>query len=206
VYAGHAAIALALKARAPQLPIATLVLACYGPDWAELVFGLFQSRAEMRELTHTIPVVVVGAALAALLFAVVFDRASAWYVGAAWLSHWPADFVTAQKPLMHPQQLAGFDLYQLPAADFVVEAGLVALCCLVYARAFVRTRRQGWWLAAAAAGLIGLQALVDFGIAYTQGRNGPSLALRQRQPHLTVGTVDRVRMPLALLRRTPTVS
>ena len=40
MYAGHAAVALALKTREPRLPMLPLALACYGPDWLEIVLGI----------------------------------------------------------------------------------------------------------------------------------------------------------------------
>ena len=39
MYVGHAAIALALKAREPRIPVAVLVLASFGPDWTEIALG-----------------------------------------------------------------------------------------------------------------------------------------------------------------------
>jgi hypothetical protein len=169
VYAGHAAIALALKAREPRAPIVPLVLACYGPDWAELVLGLFGGRGAMRDLTHTVPAVLIGAIVAAAVYTLAFRKPGALYVGVGWLSHWPADFLTAHKPLLTPRDTVGLDLYHLPAADFLLEGALVMICCVLYGRVFAREPRQRRWLAAMAAGLVGLQALLDFGLANSAG-------------------------------------
>lgn len=165
MYAGHAAIALAIRARRPDVPIAPLVVASYGPDWAELVLGLFEGRALMREVTHTIPVVLACALVAAGAYAALGGRTGAGAVLLAWLLHWPADFMTAHKPLLGTADLVGLDLYHLPAADFALESFLVVACCVLYARAFARTPAHRRWVAAMAAVLIGLQGGLDFGLA-----------------------------------------
>jgi hypothetical protein len=177
VYAGHAAVALILKSREPRVPIVPLVLASYGPDWLELVLGLFHSRGAMRALTHAIPVVVVGALIAALLYSLVIRRPGAPYIFLAWLLHWPADFLTAQKPLLHRHDLVGLDLYNLPWADFVLESALVVVGCVLYARAFAPERAQRRWVAATGALLIALQGALDFGIAHQGPVWNPSLRL-----------------------------
>jgi hypothetical protein len=193
VYAGHAAVALALKSREPRVPMVPLVLACYGPDWAELVLGLFRSKTAMRALTHAIPVVVVCAVIAAVLYATLVRRPGARYILVAWLLHWPADFLTSQKPLFHRGDLVGLDLYHLPPADFILEAGLVMVACVLYSRVFAPTARQRWWVAGAGAALIALQGGLDFGIARQEGLEWePLLQVGQWRPHLTNSPLDRL--------------
>jgi hypothetical protein len=48
VYVGHAAVALALKAREPRLPLIPLTLACFGPDWVEVAL-MFPAPREGME-------------------------------------------------------------------------------------------------------------------------------------------------------------
>lgn len=211
MYVGHVAIAIALKAREPRLPVVPLVIASFGPDWAELVLGVFRTRAEMEALTHWIPGVIAGALIAALLYALVLRRPGAPYIALAWLLHWPADFFTAHKPLLDPNHVVGLDLYHLPAVDFVLEASLVGVACMLYARAFARQPSQRRWVLTMAVALIGLQGILDFGLARTDGSPwNPSLAWRPRRPHLTRPVSIRpaavVRMPLALSAGTFTAS
>jgi hypothetical protein len=207
VYAGHAAVALALKTREPRVPIVPLVLACYGPDWLEVVLGLFRSRAAMRMLTHALPVVALCSLVAALLYAVVVRRPGARYILLAWLLHWPADFFTSVKPLFRRHDLVGLDLYHLPLADFVLEAGLVVLGCLLYARAFASTAAQRRWVAAAGAALIALQGGLDFGIAHQAGVEwDPSPWLAGGGLSLPNRSSDVFCMPLALAHCTSTAS
>lgn len=186
MYAGHAAIALAIKARKPSVPVAPLVIASYGPDWAELFFGLFEGRAQMREVTHTIPAVLACALVAAGAYALLTSRPGAGALLLAWLSHWPADFVTAHKPLLGTNNFVGLDLYHLPAVDFAAESFLVVLCCVMYARAFARTPVHRRWVGAMAAMLIGVQGVLDFGLARaTETDWHPVLAGRQWRSHPT---------------------
>ncbi len=212
MYVGHAAIALALKAREPRIPIAVLVIAAFGPDWTEIALGLAfgGGHAAMWAYAHCIPGVVAGAALAGGTYALLFRRPGVGYVGLAWLLHWPADFLTARKPLFDLQHLVGLDLYHRPAVDFVLEGGLVLVCCLLYARAFAPQPRQRRWVAVMAALLLGLQGVMDYGLRNANTPWNPSLARRRWQPHLpspfAAGDRPRVRMPLALSLRTLTAS
>jgi hypothetical protein len=212
VYVGHAAIALALKAREPRIPIAVLVLASFGPDWTEIALGFAfgSGYPAMWAYAHFIPGVLAGAALAAGTYALLFRRPGARYVALAWLLHWPADFLTGRKPLFDLQHRVGLDLYNRPVVDFALEGGLVVLCCLIYARTFALERRQRWWVAAMAAGLLALQGMLDYGLRSAHRSWNPSLAQQVWQPHLTfvlwAGTPSRVRMPLALSSSTLTAS
>jgi hypothetical protein len=210
VYAGHAAVALALKTRDPRVPMAPLVLACYGPDWLELFLGLFRGRGEMSLYTHYLPGLLTGALAAAALYTVLFRRRGGWIILAGWLLHWPADFFTAHKGLLSPTDRVGLDLYNLPAADFVVEAVLVLACCALYARTFAHSRAQRRWIAAMAAALLALQALLDYGSAQGQPEWHPSLTeiqwRTQRTFVLSVEVSLPLRMPLAHSLPTPSAS
>lgn len=204
MYAGHAAIALVIKARKPSVPVAPLVLASYGPDWAELFLGLFEGRAQMREVTHTIPAVVACALVAAGAYAVFTRRPGAGAVLLAWVSHWPADFITAHKPLLGTNNAVGLDLYHLPAADFALESFLVIVSCVMYARAFARTPVHRRWVGGMAALLVGVQGAVDFGLARATQKpiRTPVLAGRRWRSHPTSYTGSQpaasARMRLAL--------
>jgi len=210
VYAGHAAVALALKTRAPRVPIAVLVAACFGPDWVELFLGLLKGRGTGEVYSHFIPAVLLGAVLAALLFELVFRRRGSRWIAIGWLLHWPADFLTAHKPLIDPRgHRIGLDLYNLPLVDFTIEAALVVGCAWLYARTYAPSRRQRAWVAAAAVALAGIQGVLDYGLAHQPWREwNPSLAQGWWQPHLTVAAagnaVPSLRMALALSPSKPT--
>jgi hypothetical protein len=198
VYAGHAAVALAVKTRAPRVPMWVLVAAAFGPDWDELFLGLLKGRATGEVYSHFIPAVLLGACVAALCYEIAFRRRGGRWVAVAWLLHWPADFLTAHKPLIDPGgRVIGLDLYDLPIADFAIEATLVVVCAWLYARCYAPEHRQRRWIAAAAVALVLIQSVLDYGIWHQPWREwNPSLAQSWRQPHLTV--VASVEVPSTL--------
>jgi hypothetical protein len=210
VYAGHAAVALALKTRDPRVPLAPLALACYGPDWLEIVLGFWRGRSEMALYTHYIPGLFAGALGAAAVYVIVFRRPGGWLILAGWLLHWPADFFTAHKGLLSPTDRVGVDLYNLPPADFLVEAALVLACCALYARTFAHSPAQRRWVAAMALGLLALQAMLDVSLAQLDVPWNPSLTQREWRSHLgfvpSSGRKSSLRMPLALSPFTLTAS
>ena len=210
MYAGHAAVALALKTREPRVPMLPLVLACYGPDWLEIVLGFWRGREAMSLYTHYLPGLLTGALAAAALYVIVFRRPGGWMILSGWLLHWPADFFTAHKGLLSPTDRVGLDLYNLPAADFILEGTLVVLCCALYARTFAHSRAQRRWVIAMATGLLALQALLDYGSSRAHPVWNPSLAQHEWRPHLTTslsaGAASPLRMPLALSHATLTAS
>jgi hypothetical protein len=202
VYAGHAAIALAVKTRAPRVPMWVLVAAAFGPDWVELFLGLLMGRATGQVWSHFIPGVLLGASVAALCYEIVFRRRGGRWVAIAWLSHWPADFLTAHKPPIDPGHVVGLDLYSLPLVDYSIETTLVVACGWLYARTYAPERWQRRWVAAAAVALVLIQSVLDYGLWHQPWRQwNPSLAQARWQPHLTVAAsgnaVEPLRMALA---------
>jgi len=184
VYAGHAAVALALRGREPRLPIVPLVLACYGPDWVEIALMLPHARPEMAVYTHTIPSVVIGAALASALWTLT-RKPGAWLLGVGWLLHWPADLFTGRKPLFSPTPLIGLDLYKLPLADFLLESVVIAIGCAIYARGFPTRAVLRRVIVILGGALIALQAAVDVALSVMRNTEwAPSLASATRQSHL----------------------
>jgi hypothetical protein len=184
VYAGHAAIALALKTRDPRVPIVPLTLACFGPDWLEVVLMFPIKRAGMAVYTHSIPAVVIGATLAALVYAA-FRRPGAQMIFLGWLLHWPADLFTGLKPLFFPTPLIGLDLYKLPVMDFALESVVIIIGCAIYARRFAERGAVRRVVVAMGAALILLQGAVDGSLAIMRNSEwAPSLALARWQPQL----------------------
>jgi hypothetical protein len=210
VYVGHVAVALALKTRDPRVPTIPLILACYGPDWLEILLGFGRVRSEMALYTHYLPGLMTGALTAAALYVVVFRRPGGWIILAGWLLHWPADFFTAHKGLISPTDRVGLDLYHLPAADFALEAAVTVACCFLYARTFAHSRTQRRWVVAMAAGLLTLQALLDYGLSQVDEVWDPRLTDREwraRPPVVLFADASpSLRMPLAFSPGTFTAS
>jgi hypothetical protein len=187
-----------------------LVAAAFGPDWVELFLGLLKGRATGEVYSHFIPGVLLGACAAALLYEILFRRRGGRWVAIAWLLHWPADFLTAHKPLIDPGgRLVGLDLYDLPIVDFALEAALVVGCAWLYRRRYAPEYWQRRWIALAAVALVLIQSVLDYGIRHQPWHQwNPSLAEARWQPHLTVAAAEDaaslLRMRLAFSTSTQT--
>jgi hypothetical protein len=210
VYVGHVAVALALKTRDPRVPTVPLILACYGPDWLEIVLGFWRGRNEMALYTHYLPGLLTGALAAAALYVILIRRPGGWIILAGWLLHWPADFFTAHKGLISPTDRIGLDLYNLPPADFVLETVVTLACVLLYARTFAHSRKQRRWVVVMAAGLLILQAMLDYGLSAANEVWDPRLTSREwraRPPVVLFADASpSLRMPLAFSPGTFTAS
>jgi len=183
VYAGHAAIALALTRREPRMPIVPLVLAAFGPDWLELLLMLPVKHEKMAVFTHSLPAVLIAGGVAAGLFAAT-RKPGARILFLAWLLHWPADLLTGHKPVLFAAPLIGLDLYNLPAVDFALESILVAVGCAIYARQFASRAELRRVVVILGAALIALQAAVDVALSVMRKTEwAPSLAIAGWQPH-----------------------
>ncbi len=184
MYAGHAGVALALKARQPDLVVAPLVLACYGPDWVETFIRVVALPVDPVFYSHGIAAVAIGALLSGLLYRLVFGATGAAYVTVGWLLHWPADFLTGTKPLLDEGHMVGLHLYTMPWADLAMESLLLVAACALYWRVFGGSSARRRTIAVMALALIAAQAGLDYFFA-SQGGWGFALAEPARQPHLT---------------------
>ena len=185
MYVGHAAVALVLKTREPRLALIPLTLASFGPDWVEVALMLPAPREGMAIYTHSIVAVVLGAAIAGLLYAA-FRRPGARLIALAWLLHWPADLLTGRKPVLAPEPLVGLDLYALPTVDFLLESALVAFACVLYARRIAVRAEARRVVVMLGAALIMLQGSADFALAVMRKSEWtPSLARSGWQSHVS---------------------
>lgn len=163
MYAGHAAIALLLKCRRPDVPILPLALACYGPDFVDILLISREPKAGMGVYSHSIPAVLIGAMIAGGLFALFARRPGGMTIAFGWLVHWPADALTGLKPVFFdPSVSVGLDLYHLPFADAGMEIGVILLACWLYARTFAHDSYGRRVVIGLAAALIVAQVAVGF--------------------------------------------
>jgi hypothetical protein len=184
VYAGHAAIALALTRREPRIPIVPLVLAAFGPDWLEALLTIGMQHGTTAVFTHSVPAVLIGGGVAAAIYAAT-RRPGARTIFLAWLLHWAADLLTGRKPVLFAEPLIGLGLYRTPSVDFVVEAIVVAVGCALYARTFPPRGELRRVVVILGAALIALQGAVD--VALSVRRNSewtPSFAEVRRRSQL----------------------
>lgn len=197
MYVGHAAVALALKSRDPRVAIVPLTLACFGPDWLELVLMLPAKREGMAVYTHSIPAVLIGGAIAAALYAA-FRRPGWPMILVGWLLHWPADLITGHKPLLFGTPLVGLDLYNVPLADFVLESVAIVIGCAYYARRFAprgELRRIVYLLGAT---LILLQGAVDVALWVLRPRQNPFASAGTVAASCCMASSDAVRQPIRM--------
>lgn len=191
MYVGHAAIALVLRSRYPDVAILPLAAACYGPDLVEAVLMIPTPRAGMAVYTHSIPALVIGALVAGGTYALFArHRADALSLFLGWMLHWPADFFTGLKPILGLDTRVGLDLYHLPVADFALETLCVVAACVVYARRFASMGRERRLVVALGCALIILQAGMLWTLSRVErGKWTPSLALVRSQTHLDPSSV-----------------
>jgi len=134
VYAGHAGLALYAKSRRPGVAIALLVPVAFAPDWIQWTLAEL-GISRNSSISHSLVSVGIGACLVACAYWLVTrSTADAAIVGLTYLSHWPADFITAVKAIWPNGPEFGLTLYQYPAVDVVVESLVILLCWLAYRR------------------------------------------------------------------------
>lgn len=154
--AGHFGFAAAVKSRAPRAPLWALMLACV---WLDVVFiPLFAAGIETivpvpgtrggygegvihADYTHSLVGALLISAVFALVAAVWWRRSVALVLGGVVFSHWVLDLLMhrADMPWLPANAgnlpLLGFGLWRWPVASALVEAALVVLGALLYARA-----------------------------------------------------------------------
>jgi len=157
VYAGHAGLALFATSRRPRVPIALLVPVAFAPDWIEWTLGAL-GITQNPSISHSLVSMLLGATvIAAAYWGIARSFAAAAIVWLTYLSHWPADFVTAVKPIWPNGREFGLSLYQRPVLDVILESLIVVACWVAYQRSLsaeARSRRTGWIIPV---GLVALQ-------------------------------------------------
>jgi hypothetical protein len=189
MYVGHAGIALGLRGRDRRLAIAALTIACFGPDWVEMLLLMVGVHELAGVLSHSIPAILIGGAAARWLYART-GRPGGGRLFAGWLLHWPADLLTGRKPLILASPTIGLDLYQLPAADFLIETAVIVAGCALYARAQPRRAELRRVIVVLGAALVALQGAVDVALAVMRDTEwAPSLASAESRSHLPLAGV-----------------
>ena len=140
MFSGHAGLALLGKAARPKVPLILLGVVAYAPDIIQRALGEFNQYN--RELSHSMPAVGLGATIVALVYwAATGESADASMVWLAYVSHWPADYITGIKPTWPGGPMVGLVAYLHPARDAILEVDLVLLCWLAY-RSTLRPDRK----------------------------------------------------------------
>lgn len=185
MFVGHYSVSFAAKRAAPRLPLWLLFVAVQFVDvlWAIFVLlGIEKVRivpgitaANPLDLyympyTHSLVGSLVWAAVAAVGYRLWAGEASSrrgpLLVGAAVLSHWFLDLLVHRPdlPLVGDALKVGFGLWNIPAAAFLLEVGLLVGGLLVYlggTEGRSRAGRIGFWVFAV--GMAAVQATVFVG-------------------------------------------
>ncbi|WP_367855755.1 hypothetical protein [Rhodanobacter lycopersici] len=161
---GHYAIALGARRWLRPLPMAWLLFASIEPDLHDVLGSLVPSLGIGPD-THTLPGACAAAVAIAVVTALVFRRIGlALGAGLLVLSHVAADYLTSRLPLWRHGPMVGLHLYATPWADFLLEAGTIAIGLALYASSpdLRRPARRG--VAAIAVLMLAFQAVWNFGL------------------------------------------
>lgn len=164
MYMGHFAIALGARRRLQPLPMAWLLFASIEPDLHDVLGNLVPALGIGSD-THTIPGVCAAAIVVAAVTTLIFRRANlALGTGLLVLSHVAVDYFTSRLPLWRHGPVIGLHLYATPWADFLFEAGTIAIGVTLYARSPDLRRPARGGLAIIAVVMLAFQAVWNFGL------------------------------------------
>ncbi|MDX1531502.1 MAG: hypothetical protein R3362_08245 [Rhodothermales bacterium] len=149
MYVGHVGIALAAKGLRPRLPLALLLVAAFGVDFAEVAVKAVGLDEAVPDPVETLPValaLVVG--FGAFTWALQRDAPAALVVAAVALTHPLGDLLTGTIPPWPGSPEVGLDLFQHRWVDLALEMGLVFAGWGLYCRSLSPAARGalGLWL------------------------------------------------------------
>lgn len=164
MYMGHFGIALGARRWLRPLPMAWLLFASIEPDLHDVLGGMAPSLGIGPD-THTLPGAFAAAIVLAAAAMLLFRRAHlALGTGLLVLSHVAADYLTSRLPLWRHGPMVGLHLYATPWADFLLEAGTIAIGLALYARSPDLRRPVRGSVAALAVLMLVLQGVWNFGL------------------------------------------
>jgi hypothetical protein len=132
VITGHLGVAAAARGRWPVVPLLWLMLAAVAPDLLDIGYALAGICSPYGLYSHTIPVVVLTAAvLGGAAFLATGSRLAGVLTASVVLVHLPLDLVTGRKIFWPGGPLLGLFLYQRAVLDFLIEVPIVL---------------AGWWV------------------------------------------------------------
>jgi hypothetical protein len=129
MYVGHFGLALAVKGRRTNLPLAVCLVAATAPDFVMVLVDL----ARLNVYSHSLVAVgVLALAGAALTWIYLSSARDACWVGVLVLSHLPADWVTSRLALWPDGPVWGAGLYAHPGIDLILESALAVVGWMIY--------------------------------------------------------------------------
>ncbi|MFL5488053.1 MAG: metal-dependent hydrolase [Gemmatimonadaceae bacterium] len=172
MYIGHVGAALAAKRARASIGLLLLLVATYAPDWIDTGLCLAGRYDPQGMLSHSIPAVVLWAAIGFASYAVVTrDWRGALIIGAVIISHMLLDWITGYKPTWRGGPMIGLRLYDHPIADFVAEGSVIAFGTILYARTLPPRSRPWIDISIMLGALLVLQLTID--VAHLLMKNIP---------------------------------
>ncbi|MDI3342067.1 MAG: hypothetical protein QJR03_16215 [Sphaerobacter sp.] len=150
MFAGHFGLAAAVKGREPRVPLWALLLSTQLLDvvfvvlviaGVESIAGRGYGKAVIHaEYTHSLVGALVIALVAGLLAGRAWGRRAAVVIGAVVFSHWVLDLIVHHPDLpilpgnLGGLPLLGFGLWSYPAVSITLEALIISIGAVLYAR------------------------------------------------------------------------
>lgn len=171
MYGGHIGVALGAHGLRRTVPLWFLIVASQLPDWTDAAFCMAGARPEpIGILSHSLPAVVILAAVAAAAYAIRSrDIAGMLLVAAVVISHTVGDYVTGVKPTWSGGPMIGLMWYRRPMLDFLFESLVIAGGWLIYRRSLDVSRRSSEPVFTLLAALIVVQAAADVFFSLAKG-------------------------------------
>ena len=169
MYIGHVGAALAGKRARASIGLLVLLVAAYAPDWVDTGLCLAGSYNPHGMLSHSIPSVLLFAAIGFVAYGLVTrDWRGALVVAAVVLSHIFLDWITGYKPTWPGGPMIGLRLYEHPIADFLVEGVTIVIGTMLYARTLPPKRRPWVDVSIMLGALLALQLAINIAQLLTE--------------------------------------
>ena len=158
MYMGHLGIAIGARAARPSVPLWSLMCTALLPDLANAIWNLTPIGDRNDLLSHSIPAVLVLAAIVWLLSGLARrDWRGGALLAALVISHLFADYITSREAVWPGGPVIGAHLYLHHRWDFVVEGAVIVGGWALYRKSLIATERATWPLYGMLALLLCLQ-------------------------------------------------
>ena len=162
MYIGHVGAAHAAKRLRASIGLLARLIATYTPDWVDTGLCLAGRYEGGAMLSHSIPTVLLFAAIGFLTYALVTrDWTGAAIVSGVILSHMFLDWITGYKPTWPGGPMIGLNLYNHPIADFAAEGLVIVVGTMLYARTLPLRQRPWMNVSIMLGALLVMQLAID---------------------------------------------
>lgn len=158
--AGHLGLAGVAHAGRRDRSLVWLLVASMAPDVVDGLFVLGRSCNPHGLYSHTLPAAaIIAVVTGAVAYFLTDQRTTGALCVLLTLMHLPLDYVTGRKLFWPGGELLGLNLYDRPAADFVIEATVAVAGWWLVRRGREGPRWASAWIALVA--MLALQGALD---------------------------------------------